>query len=634
MCNFAVQINGYRKMTAHRRSNNLTQLIPPHFKFKTFLSWMLKPVREEWPFILLASLMTGSSGYWLVKTFESEVPYLQSWLVRFGNGIAIAYCLSWLMLTVPKGKWRGVARGLLTGMLSVLFLVEGYAFGKWGMHISPTLMVMASETNTREVCNITQMLLCAKIFRQITFAYLAIMALFGLAQYYRKRINRIITSHTATRLLADTSIFIALSLGIIGGGGNMFFVIKMLQSATHLELQYFVGTHNQFPEWSDNVTRLLFSCQSAALVSHDISEWEQLQTDFLENGTATSSASDSLQIVCIIGESFIRNHSSMYGYPLDTNPRLSRELRHGNLVTFTDMMSPFHNTSASVRAIVSLNHDGIGESWGSTVSLPAVFKKAGYNVYALDNQQTGNSSIYSFALGRMLFNPVLTQRCYDIADYKNRWQSDLTFVEETEQMDMPLNRKALTIYHLAAQHLWPDIPDSPQWKRFTPNEIPVSGRPWLTDEMKQRIADYDNATFYNDSVVTRIIQRYRHADAVVVYFPDHGEEIYDYRPEAHRPLPMAGHEREYLDHINAIPLFVWMSDSFISNNPSAAEAIRNASKLPGTLADISHALVGLGRISTPTYDPTRDILSPEYVTRPRITSRKLLFDAPQATIQH
>lgn len=36
MCNFAVQINGYRKMTAHRRSNNLTQLTPHILNLKHF----------------------------------------------------------------------------------------------------------------------------------------------------------------------------------------------------------------------------------------------------------------------------------------------------------------------------------------------------------------------------------------------------------------------------------------------------------------------------------------------------------------------------------------------------------------------------------------------------------------------
>ena len=41
------------------------------------------------------------------------------------------------------------------------------------------------------------------------------------------------------------------------------------------------------------------------------------------------------------------------------------------------------------------------------------------------------------------------------------------------------------------------------------------------------MAHYDNATRWNDEVVDRILSNFANEDAVVVYFSDHGEEVYD-----------------------------------------------------------------------------------------------------------
>lgn len=48
--------------------------------------------------------------------------------------------------------------------------------------------------------------------------------------------------------------------------------------------------------------------------------------------------------------------------------------------------------------------------------------------------------------------------------------------------------------------------------------------------MRQAIAEYDNATCYNDALIGEVISHYRHANAVIVYLSDHGEETYDWRP--------------------------------------------------------------------------------------------------------
>ncbi len=180
--------------------------------------------------------------------------------------------------------------------------------------------------------------------------------------------------------------------------------------------------------------------------------------------------------------------------------------------------------------------------------------------------------------------------------------------------------KQLTLYHLKGQHLWPSYPDTPEWNVFSPADIPNPGRPWLDSKRRQQIAGYDNATLFNDSVVSHIISRYRHTEAIVVYLSDHGEEIYDYRDAALRQPPAPGMMQEFLAHQFAIPFFIWMSDLYMQRHPAHANLIRRAALRPGSLADIANTFIGLGGISTPCYNPQRDILSPEFIPAPRLTN--------------
>ncbi len=85
-------------------------------------------------------------------------------------------------------------------------------------------------------------------------------------------------------------------------------------------------------------------------------------------------------------------------------------------------------------------------------------------------------------------------------------------------------KPALTIFHLMGMHVNYRVrcPNSKkQWKAEDyPND---------SDMRKKNIkvmADYDNAVWYNDSVVNQIIERFKGDEAIIVYLPDHGEEVF------------------------------------------------------------------------------------------------------------
>ena len=103
-----------------------------------------------------------------------------------------------------------------------------------------------------------------------------------------------------------------------------------------------------------------------------------------QNITATRDESSSPKdIVIIIGESYNRHHSSLYGYDHLTNPRLS-QLSH--LYVFEDVISPINGTSPVFKNFLSMASVDDSLEWCDAPLFPAIFKHVGYNVSFFSNQ--------------------------------------------------------------------------------------------------------------------------------------------------------------------------------------------------------------------------------------------------------
>ena len=147
----------------------------------------------------------------------------------------------------------------------------------------------------------------------------------------------------------------------------------------------------------------------------------------------------------------------------------------------------------------------------------------------------------------------------------------------------------------------------------------------LSEAARQYVADYDNATIYNDAVVAKIIDYFRNTPSVVVYLSDHGEEVYDYRNTAgrtHESLKTAN----ALRHQYEVPLMVWMSDKYRERFPQLETAVRNACRRPLTTDNIAHTLFRLASIATPYYNNRYDVTSKDYDCGRRVVQGKCDYD--------
>lgn len=92
--------------------------------------------------------------------------------------------------------------------------------------------------------------------------------------------------------------------------------------------------------------------------------------------------------VMVIGQSFNRNHSSLYGYQRQTQPLLENEKNNDSLFVFNDVVSPHHVTTISIKKLITtISHDN-KESLADTTVLFDILKKSGFKTYWISNQKS------------------------------------------------------------------------------------------------------------------------------------------------------------------------------------------------------------------------------------------------------
>lgn len=113
----------------------------------------------------------------------------------------------------------------------------------------------------------------------------------------------------------------------------------------------------------------------------------------------------------------------------------------------------------------------------------------------------------------------------------------------------------------------------------------------LPKNQRKKVSEYDNATLYNDYVVDSIINIFSEKEAIILYFSDHGQDIYF-------------SDNEYCGHgitANAksdsigrdIPFMIYTSPKFKNKFPSLIERIQNSTNKKFNIEDIIYTLIDI-----------------------------------------
>lgn len=532
---------------------------------------------------------------------EPVAPYI-IWftLWTIGQALAVTWPTGWLALGLESLWKRGGATvwTIYLTLTALTALLETGIISTTRSPLNADAVGLLLETNSTEIHDFFSTYLSLKFLWGIALLILLIAA----GCVGMKLIVRLMRGSRAFRGICAVGVCV----GLIWGGIRLTGMLRPLSIGSLWELlEWECGWPEGTPilardrqlSLADGLSKWVFIGRRLHFEERSLHKWEALQRDYLANGAAPARPRNNFNVVVIIGESFLRSHSSLYGYHLPVNPRLTAEADSGNLTAYRDVQVTANFTTLSLRDMLNLHVSSRGQRWEEGIFFPLVMKKAGWKVSLFDNQTVSRTT--DRGLSAILYFQPFMQSLYEAVGERT-YRYDCEFTTRTGDIVDSLRHtapgKRLVIYHLMGQHFNARY-RRPDTGPFTAVDIPPD-KPWLDLERRQIVADYANATIYNDSVVGSIIDRWRDTPTVLLYFSDHGVDCWDEVPPEARNVRHP-EDSAWVERHLKVPFLVWTSQGFQNRFPEKQEALRNSAQRPISLDTLGHFILTLCDVPAP-----------------------------------
>lgn len=561
--------------------------------------------------------------------------------------------LTCVLLSLMPSRMRRWVRGLFYVVLYTVAIIDVFCFWKFSSSLTPTMLLLVGETNSREAGDFFNTYLSTDvIFSPIGWLLLLILfhILFVCRQWLYKFIPesykrflqnateklRLFACRYRLRFVGGIAVLALFITGVINSYNNKVQMTRLMTADTIGTVEHILTEKNRACFYLP-IYRLAFSVYSNHLASQQVNRCIAAA----KTVKVDSCSYQSPNIVLIIGESYGKVHSQLYGYKYPTTPRQVKLERSGLLTRFSDVVSCWNLTSFVFKNVLSMHVVGQKGEWCDYALFPELFKKAGYNVTFLTNQflPQAKEAIYDFSGGFFLNNPELSKFLFTtrnkslhrfdeglLADYDGLVKSGDIVINNARDRKSAAKDPNLIIFHLIGQHV--------NYRTRVPNDRRVftaadyaESRPDLSERRRRVLADYDNACLYNDSIVASIIKRFENTNSIVIYMPDHGEECYEpgrnficRNHSADVDWPLAHYEFE-------VPFWIYCTHRYAVTHPEIFKAIKDAKDKRFMTDALPHMLVWLAGISAKDYRPEYNLLSPQYnERRPRILKHVADYD--------
>lgn len=549
------------------------------------------------------------------------------------------------VLTVIPAKVRRWVRLALYVVLYGVALTDVFCFWKFGSVISPSMLMLVGETDSREAGEFLSTYLSLDVLSSPVAWIMLLFILHSLVDL-RKPLCRLLKVDYAKlqarfhfgflrffhryMLYPECGVLVLalLAWSVVTSWGNKRGMARLMTADTIGSIEHIL-TEPDHGEFYLPIYRLAFSVYSNHLASQQVDKCVAASKRVVVDSCSFRSPT----IVLIIGESYSKAHCQLYGYPQKDTPRQRRLERGGWLTKFNDVVSCWNLTSFVFKNVLSMHVVGEKGEWCDYPLFPELFRKAGYQVTFLTNQflLAAGQAVYDFSGGFFLNDPVLSKAQFDLRNTSlHRFDEGLLSDYDKFLNEGKINLKGnnLIIFHLIGQHVsyntrYPK--DRAKWHADDYKEL----RPDIAGDHYRRrmIAAYDNACLYNDSIVTQIVKRFEDKDAIVVYMPDHGEEIFEpgrdiicRNHSATVDWPLAHYEFE-------VPFWIWCSRKYAHREPEVFKAIKDAKNRRFMTDALPHMMVWLAGISSKDYNDKYNLLSPNYdESRPRVLKNSVDYD--------
>lgn len=432
---------------------------------------------------------------------------------------------------------------------------------------------------------------------------------------YEKILN-IFKSHTKSNVKANSlSKAFALCVCIICLLGAGF---KLYRVYSEQSIMVYLISKSSYMRWGDSIANTINN------QSH-IAQYKELSKNynaFLQESQGAIAATRTFpNIVLIIGESTQKNYMSLYNYPLPTTPKLQKLQESGNLIVFSDVISPHSHTNQVLEKVLTFkNYENNQTPWFKQQNLIDILKLAGYKTHWLSNQEV--ISIYGNAPEVISTRADITRFATINDSYTNETYDEILLplfdnMQDIKSQAKSTDSKNTYIFHLMGTHLHYIHRYPKAFDVFTPQDLishnlhtlapyPAISNTLLNNAQLRTKTEYLNAILYNDYVVSEIIERFKESDSIVIYLSDHGDEVYDFRD-------FAGHTESMGSRFMIeVPFMIYMSESFKSHYPEIVKKVQEAKDKPFMSDDFIHAFLDLFDISAQDSIQSRSLFSKDY----------------------
>ena len=300
-------------------------------------------------------------------------------------------------------------------------------------------------------------------------------------------------------------------------------------------------------------------------------------------------------VVLIIGESFARFHSSLYGYEKKTNPLLEAKRDSSTLFALDSIDSPAPTTIESLKHMLTIyskadDNNPNAKKWFDRPSIIEIMQECGYLTYWFSNnakgsRYTGIATMFADACHQRWFLQQEGALRYNV-------HKDMILVDSSSQHIRQLDplQHHFIVYHMMGSHYNYNQRYSDEFAQFT--EQDYMDQP---QDHRTTLATYDNSILYNDYVVEQIINLFKDTETILIYVPDHGQVMYrnpnnpDYFAHGNNQDPMS-----YAYGVE-IPFIIYASPLFQQKHPDTVERIKyrqnhpkawNSDDLPYLIMDL------------------------------------------------
>ena len=551
-------------------------------KINTFFQRVADIFHEDFGFFMIIWLL-GCSTQVIKFAHDGKVDLVMSMaFTGLITALAVTFVTRWLF--VPRAS--KIIRWVLAGVMLVAFVMEAFVLYQYNALLGVGTVNSLFETNPKESAEFLKTFVG---FEGLALAAAVILLVYLLIKH--KPWKRVQIDLISQRVLAGIVFVLSAAYGIymcMGYPGLMF------------------GGENLTP-----LTRLM-GAVNTAWKNHVA--YQELVAKLDDDIHLSRNDGRITNIVFILGESTNRNHMHLYGYELPNTPNLDEMAKKGEIVYFTNVVSAHSTTVASVSKIFTFCNHEAPKPWYEYNNLIDIMNAAGYKTHWLSNQESsgiwGNvAQIYAAHSDVSHYTQIR-----DSQEDDGRVDGELFPLVDNAIASASADKNFYVVHlmgcHLAYYNRYPFI-----FTKFTEKDITGN----YNDDQKEVIAQYDNAIYYNDYIVSGIIDKFRetNTDTIVIYLPDHGEAVYDEEG-------INGHiEENPSRHMIEVPLIMWASEKFKQNHPEKWELIREAVHNPYMTDDMIHTVLDIADIGTVDFDPERSIINREFNRyRPRFFDDK------------